>query len=214
MEINMSYVNTNFNNIKFELESNNIKNYLISSDIIDYQNLNIIEKTNQIIKTLTSSIDKIKNIYVWVRDNIPHSKDINSDIVTCKASDVLNKGTGICYAKSHLLAAMLRLIKIPTGFCYQLLKKDPPFSGFVLHGLNAIYIKNKNKWILVDSRGNTGIINAQFNIDSYQLAFEMDENAGEFIYNKIFFKPVDKVIIILNKYNNRNEMWKYLPDSI
>jgi len=36
--------------------------------------------------------------------------------VTCKASDVLIYGTGYCYAKSHLLAALLRANAIPAGF--------------------------------------------------------------------------------------------------
>ena len=44
---------------------------------------------------------------------------------------------GICYAKSHLLAAILRANLFPTGFCYQrLVLDDKTDSRFVLHGLN------------------------------------------------------------------------------
>lgn len=39
--------------------------------------------------------------------------------VTCSASDVLQHRSGICYAKSNLLAALLRKEGIPTRFCYQ-----------------------------------------------------------------------------------------------
>lgn len=34
------------------------------------------------------------------------------------ASDVLKHRTGYCYSKNHLLAALLRVNKIPTGLCY------------------------------------------------------------------------------------------------
>ena len=46
--------------------------------------------------------------FEFVRDQIKHSRDYEMDPTTWKASDVLLHGTGYCYAKSHLLAAMLR----------------------------------------------------------------------------------------------------------
>ncbi|MCD7809309.1 MAG: transglutaminase-like domain-containing protein [Erysipelotrichaceae bacterium] len=59
-----------------------------------------------------------------MRDNISHSADINEDIITISASQVLVEGHGTCFAKSHLLAALLRCKSIPTGFCYQKLILD------------------------------------------------------------------------------------------
>ena len=53
------------------------------------------------------------------RDEIRHSSDFRLNPVTCKASDVLRHGTGYGYAKSHLLAALLRANGIPAGLCYQ-----------------------------------------------------------------------------------------------
>lgn len=55
----------------------------------------------------------------FVRDQIRHSADYRPNPVTCKASEVLRHGTGYCYAKSHLLAALLRANGVPAGLCYQ-----------------------------------------------------------------------------------------------
>ena len=44
--------------------------------------------------------------------------------VTWRASDVLEQRTGICYAKAHALAALLRAEDIPTALCYQRLAHD------------------------------------------------------------------------------------------
>lgn len=62
---------------------------------------------------------------------------MGSDEVTCRASEVLKEGHGLCFAKSNLLAVLLRFMDIPVGFCYQTLVHE---DGFVLHGLNAAYL--------------------------------------------------------------------------
>ena len=99
-----------------KIESNDLNDYLRITEIIDWNNPNVLSKAKEIIGGVTDNITKIKLLFEWVRDEIQHSKDINSDIVTCTASEVLRTGTGICYAKSHLLAALLRANGIPSGF--------------------------------------------------------------------------------------------------
>ena len=59
-----------------------------------------------------------------------HSADINEDILTYTASQVLSAGHGICFAKSHLLAAILRCKSVPAGFCYQKLILDDEIDGY------------------------------------------------------------------------------------
>jgi hypothetical protein len=132
--------------------------------------------------------------------------------VTCTASEVLRHGTGICFAKSHLLAAFLRAVDIPAGFCYQALRLDPPVNNeLVLHGFNGIYLAGLGRWIRVDARGNTGEINARFSVDTEQLAFPMDASAGEFIFETIFAAPARSVVNRLKKYDSRRELWLDLP---
>ena len=106
--------------------------------------------------------------------------------MTCSASQVLSAGTGICYAKSHLLAAFLRAVNIPAGFCYQVLRSGVYPPQMVLHGLNGIYLPSLGRWIRVDPRGNTNGISAQFSLKEEQLAFSMVPDQGEYIYNWIY----------------------------
>lgn len=53
--------------------------------------------------------------YEFVRDQISHTFDIGSNVIVCRVSDVLREGHGICHAKAHLLAALLRGAGIPAG---------------------------------------------------------------------------------------------------
>jgi Transglutaminase-like superfamily len=48
-----------------------------------------------------------------------HSYDIGASEVSVSASDVIHHGHGICFAKAHLLAALLRSNAIPAGLCYR-----------------------------------------------------------------------------------------------
>jgi len=197
------------------LQSNNLDDYLKATPVVDWNNANIQQKTYEITLGAASEIDKAKRLFEWVRDCIPHSKDINSELVTCNASEVLEAGTGICYAKSHLLAAMCRFAGIPTGFCYQVYRGSPPEEGTAIHAFNAMYLSSIQKWIRVDARGNTGDINAQFGIEQEELAFPVNPEKGElFIYNMVFTEAAPQVVEVLSRFESRTEMWQHLPAAI
>ena len=196
-------------------ESDDLSEYLVSDAIVDWQTPSIRQKALELTESISDEVDKARCLYEWVRDSIPHSNDAGLDILTCTASEVLQHGTGICFAKSHLLAALLRAVNIPAGFCYQVLRLDPPVDNEpVLHGFNAIHLATLDKWIRVDARGNTNGINAQFSIKKEQLAFAMDPSADEFIYETIFAAPVSSVVNRLKMYRTRSELWLDLPQSL
>ena len=196
-------------------ESDESADYLLSDPIIDWQTPAVRQKALELTSSLSDEVDKARCLYEWVRDNISHSADVDTDIVTCTASEVLLHGTGICFAKSHHLAALLRGVNIPAGFCYQVLRRDAAAEDeTVLHGFNALYLASLGKWIRVDARGNTHGINAQFNINKEQLAFSMDPAADEFIYEAIFAAPVSSVVERLKMYKSRRELWLDLPESL
>lgn len=196
-------------------ESDDLNEYLVSDSVIDWQTPDVQQKARELTHGLPDEIAKARCLYEWVRDTIPHSNDAGLETVTCTASEVLHHGTGICFAKSHLLAALLRAVAIPAGFCYQVLRMDPPVDDEpVLHGFNAIYLATLDKWIRVDARGNTNGINAQFSITKEQLAFAMDPAADEFIYETIFAAPVESVVNRLRMYTTRSELWCDLPQSL
>jgi transglutaminase-like putative cysteine protease len=196
-------------------ESDDINEYLVSDSIVDWQDPAVRQKALELTQTLSEEVAKARCLYEWVRDIIPHSNDAGLDMVTCTASEVLLHETGICFAKSHLLAALLRAVNIPAGFCYQVLRLDPPINNEpVLHGFNAIYLATLNRWIRVDARGNTNGINAQFSLRKEQLAFAMDPSADEFIYETIFAAPACCVVSRLKMYSSRRELWLDLPQSL
>lgn len=196
-------------------ESDDLNDYLQSDPIVDWQTPAVHQKALELTASLADEVDKAQCLYEWVRDNISHSADANLDIVTCTASEVLQHGTGICFAKSHLLAALLRAVNIPAGFCYQVLRRDPPVDNEpVLHGFNAIYLAPLGKWIRVDARGNSNGVNAQFSLQKEQLAFAMDPAADEFIYEAIFAAPVRSVVERLKMYETLGELWEDLPESL
>lgn len=93
--------------------------YLSHSKHIDFDNPIVASKAAALSMGISSELGIVKACFEFVRDEIQHSWDFKRNPVTCKASDVLIHGTGYCYAKSHLLAALLRANGIPTGMCYQ-----------------------------------------------------------------------------------------------
>lgn len=114
------------------LYSNKIDEYLKCDSVIDYDNEAIMELADTLFNKVNNKFDFIKTAYEFVRDNISHSADINEDKITCTASEVLKAGHGICFAKSHLLAALLRCKSIPTGFCYQKLILDDEMAPILV----------------------------------------------------------------------------------
>lgn len=197
------------------LYSNEPDEYLKHDSVIDYDNKSIIEMADMLFKKADHELDFIRKAYEFVRDNIKHSADINEDEITCAASEVLKAGHGICFAKSHLLAALLRCKSVPTGFCYQKLILDDETSPVLIyHGLNAVYIKDYKKWIRLDARGNKIGVNAQFSIETEQLAFPIRSELGEVDSLVVYPNPDIEVLRKLRRYKTRTELWKNLPTEL
>ncbi len=129
--------------------------------------------------------------------------------MTCIASDVIQLGHGNCCGKAHLLAAMLRVCGIPTGFCYQKLCSDESEDRKIIHGLNAIYLEEHQKWIRVDARGNEEGVDAQFCIDEEKLAWPVRRNLGEEDCRIIYIAPHPKVIAVFKKCKNKQALQKF-----
>ncbi len=186
-----------------------MKKYLEVSTYIDWQHADVFELSQSLAKNCTDKYDIIRNCFEFVRDEIKHSWDYQQNPVTCKSSEVLKYGTGYCYAKSHLLASLLRANNIPTGLCYQRLTIDdkPPFC---LHGLNAVYLENFG-WYRLDARGNKQGIMADFCPPIEKLAYSTRID-GEIDLPEIWSKPLPIVIEVLSKYNTYQEVAENLPD--
>src|ERR1700676_2697548 len=85
--------------------------------------------------------DAARTVFLFVRDEVHHSWDVQGRRVTRSAVDTLTHREGICYAKSHLAAALLRRAGLPAGICYQRLTLfDDASGGHAVHALNTVYL--------------------------------------------------------------------------
>lgn len=195
-------------------ESKDLQDYLESSEIIDWYTPDIRLLVDVLVAGATSDVEKAKRLYEWVRDEIPHSADAGHEIVTCRASEVLRHRTGICYAKAHLLAALLRAAGIPTGLCYQVLRYDTSSERLVVHGLNGIYLESLGRWIRVDARGNKPGVNAQLCPDREQLAFPVNPALGEYTCGTVFGRPLSSIVECLSSHGTVTELMAGLPSDL
>ena len=158
--------------------------YLKETPSIDYMNLIIQDKVSELMNQSDDNRDYIKRSYIFVRDDIPHSWDIKTEVFSKTASEVLKNKTGICWTKSCLLAALLRANGILSGISYQLLTRANDASdGYMIHALNTVYIKYLNKGIRLDARGNKENINAYFSLDEEHLAYIIRSELCEIDYH-------------------------------
>ena len=184
--------------------------YLTASEVIDWKNPLVKKQAKDLSLGLVNKNDIAKACFEYVRDEIKHSNDYKLNPVTCKASEVLKYKTGYCYAKSHLLAALLRANEIPAGLCYQrltIVNNKPPFC---LHGLNAVYLQETG-WYRIDARGNKDGVNAAFTPPIEKIAFPIVIE-GEFDIKEIYSEPLSVVINALATCNSYQEVAENLPD--
>lgn len=188
-----------------------MKAYLESSKYIDWKHPLVAAKAAELAESCLTDEAIAKRCFEFVRDAIKHSWDYRMNPVTCKASDVLVYGTGYCYAKSHLLAALLRANAIPTGLCYQRLTVETDGPPYGLHGLNAVYLEQYG-WYRIDARGNKQGVAADVCPPIEKLAFPII-NALERDFPQILAEPLPLVVKALTLNKTVEEVFENLPDT-
>ncbi|REK85172.1 transglutaminase family protein [Streptomyces inhibens] len=196
-----------------------ISAYLAASDVIDHEHPLVRATAATLSADAPDAYAYAKAAFAFVRDTIPHSYDTGDERsemgvppaegwgrVTWRASDVLGQRTGICYAKSHALAALLRARGIPAALCYQKL-------GFV-HGLVAVKLPGEERWARQDPRGNIPGIDAQFRLDREQLAYTARPECNELDYPVLFAEPHPVVLQCLREAADRPHLWQLLPTDL
>lgn len=146
--------------------------------------------------------------FEWVLDRIRHSADARDDVLTCSASQVLRHGTGLCYAKSHLLVALLRANGIPAGLCYQRIRSQD--GSFALHGLAACRLPVVG-WYRMDARGNKPGIHARFDPPPEHLPFACTA-PGEWDSPVVHAAPLPLVVEALRRHGTPSELLAGPPD--
>ena len=185
-----------------------MQEYLTVTEVVDWQHPNLLQLARKLSTGEPNTTAKA--CFEWVRDNIFHSSDDRLNPITCKASEVLQHKTGYCYAKSHLLAALLRANAIPTGFCYQRLSVFDNGAPFCLHGFNAVYLADYG-WYRLDARGNKPGVDAQFTPPQERLAYGINF-AEEIDCQHIFTNPLPVVVRALQTFRTWDEALHNLPD--
>ncbi len=185
--------------------------FLKSTAVIDWQHPEVVARARSLASGCEEPAAIARRCFEWVRDEIKHSLDHGLQPVTCSASEVLRVGSGFCYAKSHLLAALLRANGIPAALCYQRLSCNDAGTVFCLHGLNAVHLPEFG-WYRVDARGNRADVDAQFIPPLERLAFRPSV-PGEGDVPGVFAEPLPVVVAALRSHSTAAELSERLPDA-
>jgi transglutaminase-like putative cysteine protease len=186
------------------------RDFVASTDVVDWYHPDVQAAAWFLAGGESDPVKVAKRCFEWVRDEIQHCMDFQRTEFTCRASEVLTHGTGFCYAKSHLLAALLRANGIPAGFCYQRLSIDGVAAPFCLHGLNAARLDDHG-WYRVDARGNKAGACAEFEPPHERLAFAT-QIPGERMLPEVLADPLPMVVDTLRKYSTVVSAVANLPD--
>ncbi len=190
--------------------TNDVTAYLTADSVIDWHHPVVHEQAKILAEGVSNKTALAERCFTFARDVIDHSFDIEAESVTCRASEVLTAGHGICYAKSHLLAALLRANDIPAGIGYQRLADEA--MGYVLHAYNTVLLPRYG-WYRIDARGNTGSVDARFSPPEQHLAFST-EVRGEVDYNLNLARPLPSVVQALQRAETLEQLRRYLPSSV
>ncbi|MBZ3901756.1 MULTISPECIES: transglutaminase domain-containing protein [Streptomyces] len=178
--------------------------YLLADEAVDHHHPRVRQTAARLAREAADSYDYARLAFDHVRDTVTHSQDADDPRVTWRASDVLEQGTGICYAKAHALAALLRAEDIPTALCYQ--RFD------VVHGLVAV--RFHGAWHRQDPRGNKPGVDARFSLEGERLAFVPDPAAGEADDPTLYAAPHPAVLAALRAAPDRARLWRTLPVTL
>lgn len=204
-------MSTEFTHIEEQFDmTTRLNQYLTVTDVIDWQHPRVLDLARTLAGNVSDPVEIARRSFEWVRDEIRHSWDYSLNPVTCSASEVLEHGTGLCYAKSHLLAAVLRANGIPAGFCYQRLSRDESGAPYCLHGLNAVHLPEYG-WYPIDARGNKHGVDAQFAPPVPRFAFAI-QFPGEYHLPDILSDPRPDIVAALRQFSDIHELWGHLPD--
>ncbi|MEW1686809.1 transglutaminase family protein [Streptomyces sp. NPDC091265] len=186
--------------------------YLAPDEAIDHEHPLVRETAARLRSESTDAYSYAAAAYAFVRDDIVHSSDSGDTRVTWRASDALATRNGICHAKSHALAALLRAEGIPAALCYQRLTEDG--TPGPVHGLIALRLPGRDGWDRQDPRGNRPGVDAQFSLDEERLAWAPRLEFNEMDYPVLYAAPHPLVLRGMQAAADRAQLWHTLPAAL
>lgn len=175
------------------IQPGSITPYLACSPLVTCTHPEIRTRARDLIQGTQDESEQITKIYHYVRDEIAHSADSGQTKLVWRPVQILTARHALCFGKSHLLVALLRVVGIPAGFCYQRLGKEE--ESYALHGLAAVWLEDDERWVRLDARGNKPGIDARFiPHGDEQIAYPDVHDPGEWMDPHIYAEPWDSVI--------------------
>lgn len=187
-----------------------MREFLASTPIVDWKDPDVLALAGELAEGEEDPVAVARRCFDWVRDEVKHSGDHQIDDVTCSASETLRRKSGLCYAKSHLLAALLRANEIPTGFGYQRVKADAAGTRFRLHGFNVIHLPAFG-WYRADPRGNRAGVDTVFDPPRESLAFT-PKLPGEETFDGNWPEPLAVVVKAIKESRSGIHLADHMPD--
>lgn len=187
-----------------------LEDYLACTPLVDYCHPKVAALADKLREGETDPFVIGQKCYTFVRDEISHSWDVQGHAVPATASETLLAGEGICFAKSMLLAALLRKNGIPAGFCYQRLRLGAVPGKYCVHALNGVYFPSQGRWIRQDARGRRPNRQAEYSDREEILPCHPDPAKDEVDYPWLLPEPHPAVVDCLRR--NKDAIWMYLND--
>ncbi len=186
-----------------------MSDYLHCSAIVDWQDPRIMRKARELSVACTSENALAKRSFEFVRDAV--RDPVPGAALAISASEVLGTGSGCSFAKTHLLAALLRANRIPAGLCYQRLAcRDDP-GRFGLHGLAAVRLARHGWYRLDPTRGADGLGIGEFSPPVERFARNAVE-AGEGNLPEVWTEPLPIVIEAMRASVDCIDLARRIPD--
>ena len=120
---------------------------------MDIESASVQNRARAIVADQTDEVEKAKQLFYWVRDQIPYDVySFSPEPVDYKASTILEKGTGWCVSKANLLASLCRAVGIPSQLHFadirnhqisEKLLEEMGTDVFFYHGYTEIYLNNR-----------------------------------------------------------------------
>ncbi len=183
--------------------------YLAADSVVDWHHP-AVEALAQTLHVSGDPLATVRRCFNHVAWRIAHSNDAQRDEVSCHASEVLALGHGLCYAKAHLFAALLRANGIPAGFDYQRLSDEA--GGYVLHGLNTVWLDGVGWW-RVDARGGPLAAGRRWRVGEAFYVFPVGQ-PGEVNYGVNLAAPPRPLVEQLERAHSLRRLWPSLPQGL
>lgn len=181
--------------------------FLRATMIVNWDHLEVLALASYLAKQSNDQLALISRTFNWVRDRIEHSWEYQKEAVPLKASDVLVNKHGCCFAKSHLLAALLRANGISAGFAYQQVENEWGCSQYRLHGFNTVYLPHSG-WFDLDARGSRQGVKTHFSPPKLSLTHPEGQRL-----KGIWPNPLNCVVDALINASHVRELYQTLPSS-